>query len=369
MFETSEKWAAVPGYEGLYEISSTGKLFSKGQAGKRPRMMQIDAHSNVRLYKNKKDKSWQLHTLMGCAFLGLDIDDPYRNRVLFKDGDSKNFNLDNLYIEDTSDLPGEEWRPVGQANGRLVQHFYQVSNLGRVKTVRHQVRWNNHGKESLKYVPDMILGLTTDDDGYKTVWMSDDNHKDLVAQVHRLVAAAFCKNDDPEHKIQVNHIDGNPSNNVATNLEWCTPAENTQHAVRTGLRKNPHKVLRYPVKRLETDEMYNSISDVDRATGRCSGYWAERLHHGKNSGTAANGEVWTLEVLKDVYQYVPTEGTRCYFEEEPDKIYISMSQASKAIGRYSGYLHDYLNRKSKLPGKITSPDGKEWHLHIIEPNA
>lgn len=47
--------------------------------------------------------------------------------------------------------------------------------------------------------------------------------------VHRIVAAYFCKNNDPLNKLQVNHIDGNKDNNSASNLEWCMNLENQRH--------------------------------------------------------------------------------------------------------------------------------------------
>jgi hypothetical protein len=61
-----------------------------------------------------------------------------------------------------------------------------------------------------------------------------------IFSIHRLVAHAFCPR--PDHlkdmsydDLVVNHIDGNKINNNYTNLEWCTPSENTQHAIKNGL--------------------------------------------------------------------------------------------------------------------------------------
>ena len=52
--------------------------------------------------------------------------------------------------------------------------------------------------------------------------------------VHRLVALAFVNNPDPEHKIQVDHINRNRADNRAENLQWVTAKENSQLAVERG---------------------------------------------------------------------------------------------------------------------------------------
>lgn len=69
-------------------------------------------------------------------------------------------------------------------------------------------------------------------DGYSMVSLYA-NKKAKNFQAHRLVGEYFIAN--PENKPWINHIDGNPKNNHYTNLEWCTPKENSQHAVRIGL--------------------------------------------------------------------------------------------------------------------------------------
>ena len=54
--------------------------------------------------------------------------------------------------------------------------------------------------------------------------------------VHRLVAAAFL-GPPPSTELQVNHLDGDSSNNHVANLEYVTPAENLRHSWAT----NPHR--------------------------------------------------------------------------------------------------------------------------------
>lgn len=57
--------------------------------------------------------------------------------------------------------------------------------------------------------------------------------------VHRLVAEKYVPN--PNGLQQVNHKDGNKTNNRASNLEWVSNTENRKHAVKTGLQVHGEK--------------------------------------------------------------------------------------------------------------------------------
>ena len=74
--------------------------------------------------------------------------------------------------------------------------------------------------------------------GYKFVTVYhkvDGKGRSKHFYVHRLVASLFCPNNDPEELTQVNHKDGDKSNNHYSNLEWASPSDNMRHSHKRGL--------------------------------------------------------------------------------------------------------------------------------------
>lgn len=74
---------------------------------------------------------------------------------------------------------------------------------------------------------------------YPTVELFNPIHRIKTKfAVHRLKAITFIPNDDYVTKWLVNHLDGDKTNYTTSNLEWCTPSRNNQHAVECQLRKD-----------------------------------------------------------------------------------------------------------------------------------
>lgn len=139
----------------------------------------------------------------------------------------------------------EVWKDIKDFEGR-----YQVSNLGRVKSLERDV--NNH--TGVVHLPEKVLKLRLNHKGYLTfdVLKLDGTKKGM--SVHRQVALAFIPN--PEGKKQVNHIDGNKLNNSVENLEWVTCKENIDHCWEK-LQRKPSKTVRV----FQLNESYQLIKE------------------------------------------------------------------------------------------------------------
>ena len=145
----------------------------------------------------------------------------------------------------------EIWKDVKEYEG-----LYQISNFGRVKSLKRYVNTNGNSK---RLVNEKILKQTIDNTGYYVVSLWKNNQH-LRAHIHRLVAENFIVNKN--NKPYVNHIDGNKLNNNIKNLEWCTPRENNVHAYKYGLNPSRKKVNQYDLKG-NFIKTWNSIKEAN----------------------------------------------------------------------------------------------------------
>lgn len=118
----------------------------------------------------------------------------------------------------------EEWHDI-----EGYENSYQVSNLGRVRSCDRIVKYSTGGVRLLKSIiikPQPNLG------DYMQVNLYT-NSIPIRITIHRFVAKYFVEGYDEGY--EVNHLDGDKSNNRYDNLEWCSKADNIQHAFDTGL--------------------------------------------------------------------------------------------------------------------------------------
>jgi len=111
-----------------------------------------------------------------------------------------------------------------------ISPFYQVSNLGNVRSVDRFVKGRIEGFPAFRI--GKLLKPAISKTGYPRVLLMFDGIRKNIS-VHRLVAIAFIENE--LNKETVNHIDGNKLNNCVSNLEWASVKENNNHARRLGL--------------------------------------------------------------------------------------------------------------------------------------
>lgn len=117
----------------------------------------------------------------------------------------------NIFMDEPKAIPGYEGRYVIYKDGRI---FSLLLNRFLNSTI------NVHGYYH--------IGLSK---GKK--WVNGEYQLKYRKYhlVHRLVLMTY-KPIDEYQNLQVNHIDGNPSNNTLENLEWCTQSENMIHRYR-----------------------------------------------------------------------------------------------------------------------------------------
>lgn len=130
----------------------------------------------------------------------------------------------------------EIWKDISGYEG-----LYQASNLGNIKSLNY-----NHTKQPRNLTP------VKHKNGYLFVYIGG-KHK----SVHRIIAATFIPNQ--KNKPQVNHINGDKTDNRVENLSWVSAAENMRHAYKNNLIN-----LNTPLKRKSELENIKKANEHNR---------------------------------------------------------------------------------------------------------
>ena len=109
----------------------------------------------------------------------------------------------------------EIWKPV-----KNFENLYEVSNLGKVKSLRHNK---------------ILRPVYNKQNGYRYLRLYDKTES--FYYVHTLVAEMFCEKPVIDKRLVVNHKNGDKTNNKVSNLEWCSRSHNQQHAYDNNLIK------------------------------------------------------------------------------------------------------------------------------------
>ena len=156
---------------------------------------------------------------------------------------------------DLKDLPGEKWKDVVGYEG-----LYLVSNKGRIKSLPHRVK-----RGFCECMTNEIILIPKTNGLYDKVCLFSGSKKTCKQQyVHRLVATAFILN--PNKYPQIDHIDGNHTNNVVENLRWCNQMQNVNNPITKNRSKRLRKIFSLSLDGNIIKE-YDSLTSASKDTG------------------------------------------------------------------------------------------------------
>lgn len=164
----------------------------------------------------------------------------------------------------------EIWKDISNYEG------YQVSNKGRIRTHNKKTYTKIHGERKWK---DRILHYKGNT--YKTGYRVDlwKNGKPKSMLVARLVAFTFYNEDINNHKLTVDHIDGNRFNNNLENLELVSLSENIKRAFENDLMPQKHtKIIN---KKTNEEIIFKSMSKASQYINKNCKYISAKIKKNK----------------------------------------------------------------------------------------
>lgn len=244
-----EIWKPAPSFN-RYLISNRGRV--KNNDGLHLNTTPKRGYIRVTMLDdNRKKKNVRVHRLVCKAFVSNTENKLTVNHI---DHNIWNNNVDNLEwatiseqnrhkrksklkYEHIETSPFCVWIEIPSAFVNNVTGYF-ISPSAKIKNRKNQIFSGNNK------------------DGYLWVNIGSKSY-----QLHVLMAKVFLPNLD--NKPYVNHIDGIKENATLSNLEWCTPSENSQHALHHGLL--PYcKQIQVCDLISQTTYTYSSIREAER---------------------------------------------------------------------------------------------------------
>jgi len=221
-----------------------------------------------------------LHRLIAITFLGYPPNKDYV--VDHIDRNPENNNIENLrWVTKSENSKNRRIVYTGKKikqnnNQKLYEIKYNEKYTHIYKGYRITEKGDIYSLKSENY-----LKIRVNPSGYPTVSMSSgprDKHESMNFLVHRLVASTFISN--PNNLAQVNHKDGNKLNYDISNLEWCSPSENSQHAHDLGLNSTSKGICQFDLngnfikkfkKIIDADTNENTVKNISHISLVCNG--------------------------------------------------------------------------------------------------
>lgn len=163
--------------------------------------------------------------------------------------------MNNLSIElKEISIEGENWKLFVQTSLK----DYYISDKGRFAAICPV-----DFKRRKKHYSIRIIAPYKNGKGYNII-RTTENGNTKYYQLHRAILMTFSPIEGMDD-LQVNHKDGNKSNNELSNLEWCTCKENIEHALTNGLFGNIRRVYQYDLDGNFIKE-FDSITQAEKET-------------------------------------------------------------------------------------------------------
>ena len=230
------------------------------------------------------------------------------------------------------------------------EELYQISSMGRVKTIPRTVIDSLGRKQPIK--EKIIRVCVCKHTGYPYVSLNK-NGKSVKSFIHRLIAEAFIPN--PQNLPCVNHKDEDRGNSVLENLEWCSYSYNNSYGDACKKRKETlrkslvgkHKIIYQFTKRGELVRVFvHGISQMQEDLG----YDIGDCLTGKSK--TSHGYVFSYSADFSYVSDLPPKHQKIVYKIDNNGKIIRKYKSVSEAGRLNGFDRHSLSRITPIDGIV-----------------